>query len=251
MIVLKTAAEIERMRRAGAVTARALARVAEAIRPGVTTRDLDAIAEEAIRAAGGVPAFKGYRGYPASICASVNEVVIHGIPGERRLEEGDIISVDIGALVDGYYGDMARTYPVGAISDEARRLLEVTGEALARGIAAAQAGRRLSDISWAVQSYVESQGFGVVRDFTGHGIGRQMHEGPAVPNHGRPGRGPRLEPGMVLAIEPMVTQGGPGVRVLADGWTAVTTDGSLAAHFEDTIAIRDDGVEILTRSQGV
>ncbi|MBE3576769.1 MAG: type I methionyl aminopeptidase [Limnochordales bacterium] len=250
MIILKTAAELERMRRAGEVTARALARVAETIRPGITTRELDRVAEEAIRAAGGIPAFKGYRGYPASICASVNEVVIHGIPGDRRLEEGDIISIDIGAVVDGYYGDMARTYPVGAVSEQARRLLEVTWEALERAIAAAQPGRRVSDISWAVQSYVEAHGFSVVRDFTGHGIGRQMHEDPSVPNYGRPGRGPRLEPGMVLAIEPMVTQGNPSVRVLGDGWTAVTADGSLAAHFEDTVAIREDGVEILTRPYG-
>ncbi|HHV53958.1 MAG TPA: type I methionyl aminopeptidase [Firmicutes bacterium] len=250
MIVLKTASELAAMRRAGQATARALARVAEAIRPGVTTRELDAIAEEAIRKEGGVPAFKGYRGFPASVCLSVNEVVVHGIPSDRRLEPGDIISIDIGVILEGFYGDMARTFPVGAISPRAERLLAVTWEALERGIAAARAGSRVSDISWAIQSYVEAQGYSVVKEFVGHGIGREMHEDPPVPNYGRPGRGPRLEPGMVLAIEPMVNEGRDKIKVLSDRWTAVTVDGKLSAHFEDTVAIWPDRTEILTRLPG-
>lgn len=250
MIVLKTASELAAMRRAGQATARALARVAEAIRPGVTTRELDAIAEEAIRKEGGVPAFKGYRGFPASVCLSVNEVVVHGIPSDRRLEPGDIISIDIGVILEGFYGDMARTFPVGVISPRAERLLAVTWEALERGIAAARAGSRVSDISWAIQSYVEAQGYSVVKEFVGHGIGREMHEDPPVPNYGRPGRGPRLEPGMVLAIEPMVNEGRDKIKVLSDRWTAVTVDGKLSAHFEDTVAIWPDRTEILTRLPG-
>lgn len=250
MIVLKTASELAAMRRAGQATARALARVAEAIRPGVTTRELDAIAEEAIRKEGGVPAFKGYRGFPASVCLSVNEVVVHGIPSDRRLEPGDIVSIDIGVILEGFYGDMARTFPVGTISPRAERLLAVTWEALERGIAAARAGSRVSDISWAIQSYVEAQGYSVVKEFVGHGIGREMHEDPPVPNYGRPGRGPRLEPGMVLAIEPMVNEGRDKIKVLSDRWTAVTVDGKLSAHFEDTVAIWPDRTEILTRLPG-
>lgn len=236
------------MRVAGQVTARALAGVAAAIRPGVTTAELDRIAEEAIRKEGGVPAFKGYRGFPGSVCLSVNDVVVHGIPGDQVLHEGDILSVDIGAVVDGYYGDMARTYPVGQISDEAQHLLTVTWEALQRGIAAARPGGRLGDISAAVQRYVESHGYSVVREFVGHGIGRKMHEDPPVPNYGVAGRGPRLQPGMALAIEPMVNIGRPDVRILPDGWTTVTADHSLSAHFENTIVITETGVEILTRA---
>ncbi|MBE3583609.1 MAG: type I methionyl aminopeptidase [Limnochordaceae bacterium] len=248
MIILKSAQEIEKMRVAGQVTARALAGVAAAIRPGVTTAELDRIAEEAIRKEGGVPAFKGYRGFPGSVCLSVNDVVVHGIPGDQVLHEGDILSVDIGAVVDGYYGDMARTYPVGQISDEAQHLLTVTWEALQRGIAAARPGGRLGDISAAVQRYVESHGYSVVREFVGHGIGRKMHEDPPVPNYGVAGRGPRLQPGMALAIEPMVNIGRPDVRILPDGWTTVTADHSLSAHFENTIVITETGVEILTRA---
>lgn len=248
MIVLKSEDELRAMREAGRLVARTHAVVQAAIRPGITTASLDALAEEYIRNHGALSAFKGYNGYPSNICVSINEEVVHGIPGSRTLKEGDIVSIDIGAVVDGFYGDMARTYPVGEVSAEAEQLIAVTKEALAKGVAAAVAGNRLSDIGHAVQSYVEAHNLSVVRDFVGHGIGRSMHEAPQIPNFGRPGRGPRLKPGMVLAIEPMVNIGGWEVIVLSDNWTVVTADGSLSAHFEDTVAVTEDGPLILTQA---
>ncbi|HBT46545.1 MAG TPA: type I methionyl aminopeptidase [Peptococcaceae bacterium] len=246
MIILKGRREIELMRRAGQVVAEALAALERRIAPGVTTWELNRLAEEILERRGAVPAFKGYRGFPASICASVNEEVVHGIPGLKKLVEGDIISIDIGAVINGYYGDAAATFPVGAIDEEKRRLLEVTSEALWQGIRRAVVGNRLSDISHAIQSHVEKAGFSVVRDYVGHGIGRQMHEEPQVPNFGSPGRGPRLRPGMTLAIEPMVNAGGYQVVTREDGWTVVTADGRPSAHFEHTVAITDNGPEVLT-----
>jgi methionyl aminopeptidase len=246
MIQLKTAGEIEKMRQAGQAVAETLEGLRALVRPGVTTRELDRFAEDALRARGMRPAFKGYRGYPASICASPNEVVVHGIPSERRLEEGDILSIDLGAEYDGYFGDAALTVPVGRVSRPAERLLQVTEEALSRGVEQARPGNRLHDISWAIQKCAEEAGYGVVRDYVGHGIGRAMHEDPQVPNVGRPGSGPRLQAGMVLAIEPMVNAGGAAVELLEDGWTVVTADRRLSAHFEHTVAIREGGPEILT-----
>lgn len=247
MIILKSPEEIRLLRRAGRLVAEAHARVAELVRPGVTTAELDRAVEELIRKAGGTPTFKGYRGYPASICTSVDHEVIHGIPGPRRLEEGQIVSVDIGATLDGYVGDSAWTYPVGEVAPEVRRLLEVTEAALYRGIDAARVGNRISDIGHAVQSFVEAHGYSVVREFVGHGVGRSMHEDPQVPNYGKPGRGPRIKAGMCLAIEPMVNMGKHHVRILEDQWTAVTVDGLPSAHFEHTVIVTDDGPEILTR----
>lgn len=249
MIILKSSEEIRRLRRAGKLVADAHALVAEMIRPGVTTAELDEAVEQLIRKAGGIPTFKGYRGFPASICTSVDDEVIHGIPGSRRLEEGQIVSVDIGVTLDGFVGDSAWTYPVGAIAPDVQRLLQTTEEALYRGIEAARPGNRISDIGHAIQTWVERRGFSVVRDFVGHGVGREMHEEPQVPNFGPPGRGPRIKPGMCLAIEPMVTMGKHHVRILDDQWTAVTVDGSLAAHFEHTIIVTPDGPEILTRRE--
>ena len=247
MIILKSAEEIAAMRRAGRVVAEAHALVRELVKPGITTWDLDQAVEEFLLKQNAVPAFKGYQGYPASICASVNEVVVHGIPSrEVVLEEGSIVSIDIGAFVDGFCGDSAWTYPVGEVAPEIQRLLTVAEEALFLGIDQAQVGNRLSDISHAVQSHVEAQGFSVVRDFVGHGIGRQMHEAPQIPNFGPPGRGPRLKPGMTLAIEPMVNVGGYQVEVLADNWTVVTRDKCWSAHFEHTVAVTDGGPVVLT-----
>ena len=247
MIILKSAEEIAAMRRAGRVVAEAHALVRELVKPGITTWDLDQAVEEFLLKQNAVPAFKGYQGYPASICASVNEVVVHGIPSrEVVLEEGSIVSIDIGAFVDGFCGDSAWTYPVGEVAPEIQRLLTVAEEALFLGIDQAQVGNRLSDISHAVQSHVEAHGFSVVRDFVGHGIGRQMHEAPQIPNFGPPGRGPRLKPGMTLAIEPMVNVGGYQVEVLADNWTVVTRDKCWSAHFEHTVAVSDGGPVVLT-----
>ena len=246
MIVTKSAAELEIMREAGRVTAAALRAVGEAVRPGVTTGELDALAEDVIRSAGAAPAFKGYHGFPASLCTSVNAEVVHGIPGKRRLHAGDILSVDCGAIVDGYYGDAARTFPVGEPTDEALRLMKVTSESLEAGIACCVPGQRLYDVSAAVQGIVEAAGFSVVREYVGHGIGRSMHEDPQVPNYGRAGTGPVLQTGVVLAIEPMVNAGGADVRSLDDGWTVVTVDGSLSAHFEHTVAVTDRGPFVLT-----
>lgn len=247
MITLKSERELSYMRDAGKVVAGAHAEVAKAARTGVTTAELDRLAEDFIVAKGARPAFKGLYGFPATICASVNEQVVHGIPGLRILENGDIISIDIGAEINGYYGDSAATLPVGQVSNEALELLKVTEESLYAGIDKALVDNRLSDISNAVQSYVESRGFSVVRDYVGHGIGRSMHEEPQVPNFGRPGRGPRLKAGMTLAIEPMVNLGTHEVCTLPDNWTVVTRDAKLSAHFEHTIAITEDGPEIFTR----
>ncbi len=248
MIVLKSQDELQVMGEAGRLVAQTHAVVAAAIKPGITTASLDALAEQYIRDHSALPSFKGYNGFPATICASINEVVVHGMPGPRILQEGDIIGLDIGAILDGFHGDMARTYPVGEISGKAERLLWVTQKALEQGVAAAVVGNRLSDIGHAVQSFVEAQGLSVVRDFVGHGIGRSMHEPPQIPNFGRPGRGPRLKPGMVLAIEPMVNVGGWEVVVLSDNWTVITADRSLSAHFEDTVAVTEDGPLTLTRA---
>jgi len=249
VIVCKSPAEIERMAAANGLVARILAELAAATRPGVTTRDLDELAERRIAEAGARPAFKGYRGYPATLCASVNEQVVHGIPSDRPLKEGDIVSLDMGVVMDGFYGDSAVTVGVGRIAPEADRLLRVTEEALERAIEQVRAGARLSDIGHAVQGVVEKNGFSVVREFVGHGIGAALHEEPQIPNYGEPGRGPRLAEGMVLAIEPMVNAGKPAVKVLADGWTAVTRDGSLSAHFEHTVAVTTDGARVLTRRE--
>jgi methionyl aminopeptidase len=221
--------------------AEALAIVRKAVCFGISTEELDRIAEEAIRARGAIPAFKGYRNFPKTLCASVNEQVVHGIPSKRKLKDGDIIGLDLGAVVGGFYGDSAVTVAVGRISEETEKLVQVTEEALYLGIRQAVVGNRLTDISNAVQQHVESAGFSVVTEFVGHGIGRQLHEEPQVPNYGKPGQGPRLQPGMVLAIEPMVNMGRSAVRVLEDRWTAVTVDGSLSAHFEHTIAIQPSG----------
>jgi methionyl aminopeptidase len=241
MIILKTPDEIEVMAQASKVVAEALEIVKKEVRPGITTDELDRVAEEAIRAKGAIPAFKGYRNYPKTLCASVNEQVVHGIPSKRKLKDGDIIGLDLGAIVGGFYGDSAMTVPVGELDEKIARLVQVTEEALYLGIKQAVVGNRLTDISHAVQRHVESAGYSVVTEFVGHGIGRQLHEEPQVPNYGKPGQGPRLQAGMVLAIEPMVNMGGSAVRVLDDRWTAVTADGSLSAHFEHTIAIQPTG----------
>lgn len=246
MIELKTPAEIERMRRAGQVLAGLLDHLTDLVRAGTKTKALDDAARTYLRQAGAAPAFLGYRGYPAAICVSVNEEVVHGIPGERRIDSGDLVSVDAGAVVSGFYADAAITVMVGAVSAEARRLVETTRRALAAGIAQARVGNRLSDISHAVQQVIRPEGFGIVKDFVGHGIGRAMHEDPPIPNFGEPHLGPRLQRGMVLAIEPMVTMGGEAVEILEDGWTAVTKDRSLAAHVEHTVAVTEEGGEILT-----
>jgi methionyl aminopeptidase len=241
MIVLKTPEEVDVMAKASRVVAEALQILKKEVRPGISTDELDQLAEEAIRSRGAVPAFKGYRSYPKTLCASINEQVVHGIPSGRRLKDGDIIGLDLGAIVGGFYGDSAITVPVGSISPQAKRLIEVTEQALMLGIEQAVVGSRLSDISHAVQGHVEKAGFSVVMDFVGHGIGRQLHEEPQVPNYGNPGQGPRLQVGMVLAIEPMVNAGKSAVRILEDRWTAVTQDASLSAHFEHTIAIQATG----------
>ena len=247
MIVCRSAAELERMRAPGRLVGEVLTELASRVAPGVTTADLDALAEARIARAGATPAFKGYHGYPATICASINEEVIHGIPsGRRLLNEGDILSIDVGVSLNGYFGDSAITVPVGQVSEQAGALLRATEESLYRAIERVRPGGRISDIGHAVQQHVEANGFSVVREFVGHGIGQRMHEEPQVPNYGEPGRGPRLAEGMVLAIEPMVNAGKAAVKVLADGWTAVTKDGSLSAHFEHTVAVTADGPWILT-----
>ena len=248
MIVCRSAAELERMREAGRLVGEVLTELSAAVAPGVTTGDLDAMAEKRIRQAGATPAFKGYHGYPATICASVNDEVIHGIPSQRRiLKDGDILSLDMGVVLDGYYGDSAITVPVGAISESAQRLLKVTEEALELAIEKVRLGNRLGDVSATVQQFAENNGYSVVREFVGHGIGKSMHEEPQVPNFGQPGHGPLLKEGMVFAIEPMVNAGGPAVRVLADNWTAVTVDGQLSAHFEHMVAVTHNGPDVLTR----
>ncbi len=246
MISIKSARELEMMRAAGNIVAETHLRLKEVIKPGITTKELDTIAEEYIRKCSAIPAFKGYEGFPASICASVNEQVVHGIPGPIILKEGDIIGIDIGAIYKGYYGDAARTYGIGDISDIAGKLIMVTEESFFKGLEYAVEGNRLSDISYAIQQHVESNGFSVVRDLVGHGIGTQMHEEPQIPNYGPKGKGPRLVSGMTLAIEPMVNQGRYAVKVLPDGWTVVTADGKLSAHYENTIAVTGSTPEILT-----
>ncbi|MBI1977035.1 MAG: type I methionyl aminopeptidase [Candidatus Omnitrophica bacterium] len=247
MIELKSRREIEIMSRAGKITAALLDYLEKAIRPGIRTLELDELADEFIRSHGAQPAFKGYRGYPRTICVSVNEEVVHGIPGQRRLEEGDIVSIDVGVKLDGYYSDAAKTFAVGSISEAAKRLMRVTREALELGMQKAKQGARLSDISWTIQQHVEQNHFGVVRQFVGHGIGAQLHEEPQVPNFGSPNQGVLLKEGMVLAIEPMVSEGHFEVEILEDGWTAVTKDRKLAAHFEHTVAVTPEGPRILTQ----
>jgi methionyl aminopeptidase len=247
MIICRSAAELRRLREVNQLVGHVLEQLREAVSPGVTTEDLDSLAEREIRAGGAIPAFKGYKGYPATICASVNEQVVHGIPSLKTvLVEGDIISIDLGAKLGGFFGDSAITVGVGRIGARASDLLRVTEESLWKGIDAVRPGARVSDIGHAVQSHVEKFGFSVVREFVGHGIGSELHEEPQIPNYGDPGRGPRLAEGMVLAIEPMVNAGGPAVRVLKDGWTAVTSDRSLSAHFEHSVAVTSDGVEVLS-----
>jgi len=234
------------MRAANALVAQVLWDLAAMVEPGVSTADLDAAAEKNVRAAGAEPAFKGYRGYPATLCASVNDQVVHGIPSKKPLASGDIVSLDMGVKLNGFFGDSAITVPVGEVDADVRKLLRVTQEALENGIAQVRIGSRISDIGHAIQKHVEAHGFSVVREFVGHGIGAALHEEPQIANYGDPGRGPRLAEGMTLAIEPMVNMGKPSVRVLADGWTAVTRDGSLSAHFEHTVAVTADGPWVLT-----
>lgn len=248
MIVKKTPAQIERMRRAGRALAEVFEQLGRAVVPGARLIDLDALAERLIRDRGGVPTFLGYRGFPGSICVSPNEVVVHGIPDGRELVMGDILSVDVGLSLNGWVADRAHTFAVGRISREAGRLMEVTSTALEAAIAQCRPGNRLGDISHAVQTVAEEAGFSVVREYVGHGIGRQMHEDPQLPNYGPPGRGPLLEAGMVLAIEPMVNAGGYKTRELEDGWTVVTADGSLSAHFEHTVAVTPEGPDVLTEA---
>jgi methionyl aminopeptidase len=243
--VLKTPGEIELMDRANQIVHQVLDEVGARIAPGVTTKELDRLAERVIRDAGGVPAFLNYRGYPATLCISVNDVIVHGIPGDLPLREGDIAGIDCGVFYKGYCGDAARTFAVGAVSDEAKRLLEVTEEALRLAVAQVRPGGRVQDIGWAVQRHAESHGYSVVREFTGHGVGTSLHEDPQVPNFGEPGKGPKLKPGMVLAIEPMVNAGRSGVKMDADGWTARTEDGSLSAHFEFSVAVTPTGARVL------
>ena len=247
MIVLKTVRELSIMREACRISAGALKLIGSAIEPGVTTAELDRLAEEYIRSQGAVPNFKNYHGYPATACISINNEVIHGIPtASRKIQAGDIVSVDLGALFEGYHGDNAATFACGDISPEAQRLIDTTRESLYEGIKMARAGGRVGDISFAIQSYVEARGYSVVRDFVGHGVGTSLHEAPEVPNFGTAGRGVRLLPGMTLAIEPMVNMGNYGVKVMPDGWTVLTKDGSLSAHFEHTVAITTDGPQIMT-----
>ena len=246
MITLKSSHEIDLMRRSGKITAAARALAGEMVRPGVTTHEIDSAVEQFIRKQGAVPSFLHYNGYPASACISVNDEIIHGIPGKRVLQEGDIVSVDVGAYIGGFHGDCAATFPCGTISPEAQRLINVTRQSFFEGIRFAREGQRLQDISAAVQTYVEQNGFSVVREYVGHGVGAKMHESPEIPNYGRPGHGPRLLRGMTLAIEPMVNAGAAAIQQLSDGWTVKTADGKWAAHYENTILITDGAPEILT-----
>jgi methionyl aminopeptidase len=248
MIVIKSSKEIELMQESGRIVALVHETIRKAIKPGITTGELDEIAERVITENGAVPSFKGYHGFPGSICASLNEQVIHGIPGDIKLLEGDIISVDVGAFKNGYHADAARTHPVGNVSEAAANLIKVTEESFFEGLKYCRKGYRLSDVSHAIQKYSEDRGYGVVRDFVGHGVGRQLHEDPPIPNYGSPGRGPRLESGMVLAIEPMINQGDHRVKVLDDDWTVVTLDGLLSAHYEHTVLITEDEPVLMTCS---
>lgn len=250
MISLKSPREIELMRRAGRITAAARQLAGKMVLPGVTTREIDSAVRKFIESQGARPSFLGYGGFPGSACISVNDEVIHGIPGSRVLREGDIVSVDVGAFIDGFHGDCAATFPCGTVSPEAMRLITVTEQSFWAGIREARAGKRVSDISHAVQQLVEANGFSVVRDYVGHGVGAELHEGPSVPNYGPAGHGPRLQPGMTLAVEPMVNAGGWQIRVLSDKWTVKTVDGSLSAHYENSILITDGEPEILTAVEG-
>ena len=246
MITLKSSHEIDLMRRSGKITAAARALAGEMVKPGVTTQEINDAVERFIRQQGAVPSFLHYNGYPASACISVNDEIIHGIPGKRVLQEGDIVSVDVGAYIGGFHGDCAATFPCGRISPEAQRLIDVTRQSFFEGIRFAREGQRLQDVSAAVQAYVEQNGFSVVREYVGHGVGAKMHESPEIPNYGRPGHGPRLLRGMTLAIEPMVNAGSAAITQLSDGWTGKTADGKWAAHYENTILITDGAPEILT-----
>ncbi len=248
MIICKTPREIDIMREAGRIVALTHIELKKHIRPGITTKQLDVIAEQFIRKQGAIPSFKGYNGFRGSICASVNNELVHGIPGNRVLNDGDIISIDIGAKYNGYHGDSAWTYPVGEIDENTKLLLEVTEESLYLGLKEAKPGERLSNVSHAIQTYVEANGFSIVREYVGHGVGQDLHEDPQIPHYGPPNKGPRLKPGMVLAIEPMVNAGSRYVKTLADDWTVVTVDGKMCAHFEHTIAITETGYEILTKA---
>lgn len=248
MIICKTPRELEIMKEAGRIVALTHQELQNHISPGVSTMELDTIAEKFIRSLEATPSFKGYNGFPGSICASVNEELVHGIPGNRILKEGDVISIDIGAYYKGYHGDSAWTYAVGRIAPETQKLLEVTEESLYIGLNEAKPGERLSNISHAIQTYVESNGFSIVREYVGHGVGQNLHEAPQIPHYGPPGKGPVLKPGMVLAIEPMVNAGRRYVKTLEDNWTVVTQDGKMCAHFEHTIAITETGFEILTKA---
>ncbi len=249
-ITLKSPTELLAMREAGRVVAATIQVLVSSLEPGMKTKKLDAIASREIRRLGAQPAFKGYRGFPATICVSVNQEIVHGIPGERVIREGDIVSIDVGAVVDGFYADAAVTAPIGKASPEGERLIETTRQSLEMGIRQAVVGNRVGDISVAVQRFAEGRGYGVVREYVGHGIGRALHEEPSIPNFGEPGKGPLLRPGMVIAIEPMLNVGGWQTRVLNDEWTVVTADGTLSAHFEHTIAITEEGPQILTSLNG-
>ena len=251
MIKIKSPREIDLMRRAGKIAAAARALAGEMATPGVTTQEIDKAVEKFILSQGAIPTFKGYGGYPANVCVSINEEIIHGIPGKRVIKDGDVVSIDVGATFSGYVGDCAATFIAGEGTEEAKKLVAVTRQSFFEGLKFAHAGNRLSDVSAAIQRYVEENGFSVVRDFVGHGVGSKMHEEPEVPNFGRPGHGPRLIPGMTLAIEPMVNCGGWPVRVLQDEWTVVTQDGSLSAHYENSILITDGEPEILTVGEGL
>ena len=250
MIIYKTEEEIDAMRRSNRIVGRVLAELKDLVKPGVRTRELDAYAERRAHELGAVPAFKGYRGYPASLCTSINEEIVHGIPSSRKLREGDIISLDYGVVLDGFYGDAAVTYPVGEISPEARELIAVARESFFKGFEQMHEGNRISDISHAVQKHVESAKFSVIRSFVGHGIGFSLHEEPQIPNFGAPGHGPKIKIGMVLAVEPMIAAGDWNVKILSDNWTAVTKDGTLSAHYEHTVAVTQNGAEILSQWDG-
>jgi len=248
-MVIKATGEVDLMDQANAMVHSVLDAVAERVAPGVTTLALDQMAEELIRSSGGVPAFLNYRGFPATLCTSINDVIVHGIPNDKPLAAGDIVGVDCGVLYKGYYGDAARTFAIGEVSGQARSLMDVTERSLHRAVAQVRSGGHLSDIGHAVQGEVERAGFTIVRDFVGHGIGSSLHEDPQVPNFGKPGRGPKLEPGLVLAIEPMVNAGAAGVKMDADGWTARTVDGSLSAHFEFSVAVTEQGPRVLGKPE--
>jgi methionyl aminopeptidase len=246
MVHIKSLEDVEKIRKASQIVARTLQALGPHVKAGVTTLELDSVAESEIRKAGARPAFKGYRGFPRTLCVSINEEIVHGIPSRRKLKDGDIVSLDLGAIWDGFYGDAARTFAVGTITKEAQNLIDVTRESLRVAIEQARQGNRIGDIGFAVQKFVEAYGYSVVREFVGHGIGRNLHEDPQIPNYGKPGQGPRIKAGMVFAIEPMVCQGGPEVEILEDNWTAITRDRSLAAHFEHSVAITENGPVILS-----